>query len=287
MKITKAAAIMTLALSATSAKAYILPVFDGPGFQATLQVLTSNAAQVLKLGQILGVNTQQLNTVIQMRDSIRRVGEVPTSINGLTENGVRSALAGIPGLGNIDVSKLMKPDSLGMFYGMTAGDWQNMVMRPREAIFDTLKSRAIQRIGREIGLTNAETGYAQWVANLPSETRSHMRERIAEDLASFAFERLQRDMQTRQQQVVVDQAKVQALVEEAKKDGTLNEKMALSNTITAQGNEQALKASAAQAKAAETTNTQLHSQLELIRRQNQIMEAEARTRAVPARRPEY
>jgi len=170
---------------------------------------------------------------------------------------------------------------------MSAGDWQSVVMSPRRAVFDTLRNRAVRRIGREVGLTDAEASYSAWVVGLPKSTREHMRDRIAEDMAGFAFERLQKDMQKRQQEVIVDQMKANEMVKEAAKDGTINERMALGNVISAQGNEQAIKAASAQAKAAETTNTQLHTQVELLRKQNQILEAEARSKAISARRTEY
>ena len=286
----RSAALLAFAVVAVPAHAYVLPTFDIPGFAATMNVLNQNVRQVTALGNILQVNTQQLQTVQNMRDSIRRtnegVGQI-REIGGLSQSSIQNAISGIAGLGGFDVSKFMKPDALGMFYGMSAGEWQSIVMSPRRAIFDTMRERAVRRIGKEVGLTDAEAGYASWVVGLPKATREHMRDRIAEDIAGFAFERLQKDMQKRQQEVIVDQAKANEMVKEAAKDGTINERMALSNMISAQGNEQAIKAASAQAKAAETTNTQLHTQVELLRKQNQILEAEARSKALSARRTEY
>jgi len=286
----KSAAFLAFAVVAAPANAYVLPTFDIPGFTATMNVLNQNVRQVTALGNILQVNTQQLQTVQSMRDSIRNVNELPgqvRAIRNLDPYAIQNAVSGIAGLAGIDVSQFMKPDALGMFYGMSAGDWQSIVMSPRRAIFNTMRERAVRRIGKEVGLTDAEAGYASWVVGLPKATREHMRDRIAEDIAGFAFERLQRDMQKRQQEVIVDQVKANEMVTEAAKDGTINERMALGNMISAQGNEQAIKAASAQAKAAETTNTQLHTQVELLRKQNQILEAEARSKALSARRTEY
>lgn len=286
----RSAALLAFAVVAVPAHAYVLPTFDIPGFAATMNVLNQNVRQVTALGNILQVNTQQLQTVQSMRDSIRNVNELPgqvRAIKNLDPYAIQKAVSGIAGLAGVDVSQFMKPDALGMFYGMSAGEWQTIVMSPRQAIFNTMRERAVRRIGKEVGLTDAEAGYATWVVGLPKATREHMRDRIAEDIAGFAFERLQRDMQKRQREVVVDQVKAHEMVQEAAKDGTINERMALGNMISAQGNEQAIKAASAQAKAAETTNTQLHTQVELLRKQNQILEAEARSKALSARRTEY
>ena len=223
-KLRNIVAVMILALSVHNAHAYGVLTFDLQSFLQQLALKTIGENQVSALGQLVGVNNQQLSAA---REIYSVLGDHNASgLANFNLNDLQTVLKGVPGLENADLASLFPAGVGSAFLGLSLANWQNTIGNPSSLFAAQMAHMAIGDITQRAGLAPDESAFLNYLAtpgNLLAKNQmnlalsvgrlltSHLLESIqtqAKQAAVYATQRQQFDDQAKQNLTLVDRAKL-------------------------------------------------------------------------------
>jgi hypothetical protein len=217
-------ALAMLIITTCGVRAQGVLTFDVQSFLQQLALKTIGQSQVSALGQLVGVNNQQLSAA---REIYSVLGDHNASgLANFNLNDLQTVLQGVPGLEDVNLASLFPAGVGSAFLGMSLADWQNIVGNPSSLFATQMAHMAIGDITQQAGLPPNESAFLSYLAtpgNLLAKNQmnlalavgrlltSHLLESIqtqAKQAAVYATQRQQFDDQAKQNLTLVDRAKL-------------------------------------------------------------------------------
>lgn len=223
------------ALAPLSARATI-PVFDATSFAQLQMIYRTNSSELAKVGQILGVSQEQLNTLRKMNEAIGVVAS--RGLDGISINQVRAMAQGFGFSDSGRLSQIYQAagpfsGTLDVFMGMTLRDFESNQRNPLKALSRTAVNDSIRAIGAGVGLSGAEVSFAQRVAAMSEHDVHANRDVITRGLVNLALDRFNEKMTDRRAVIQAESNMAKQAADRAAKSESLNETAAASAEIAA------------------------------------------------------
>lgn len=263
-------AIVAIALSAvtvTPAKA-LIPVLDSSNLIQNIQILSQAQSQISKLGQIFGVNTQQLTNLIQIGKFIGNAASLSQNWQNYSPAQLQGMLSQIPGMQGVNLNSLFNTNgSLSVFMDVPLDQWQNVVTNPNSYYRTMLLNSAIKGVGQEVGMDYPEIYYTQYLAHLtPSEISGNKAE-IAMHISDLALNRWLAAVEQRRANMAALSAKAAQNEQAAKSAQTLTQQQAAVAQAQATNNQVLIESGVQNADANQAMVGQLNVQNQMIGQQ--------------------
>lgn len=247
-------------------------VFDVGNTMQTIQVVKQVSQQVSTLGKIAGINTEQLQTFNSVLSAIGKANDLANNPNRATPNRILNVMRQLPGMedsGLDDLSKLFNSTGvLDVFMNQPVTEWNNMVRDPMHYFGDRLRNQAITRIGQEVGMTNAETQYVKWIAQMSDAQREDNALKITMAASDLLLNRWFKSVEQRRKTQQTFAAQVEVNKQDAASAGDVNARLAAgsaqmttTNQILLSTMQQQQEAAAVQAMGQSNENNLLDQQL--------------------------
>ncbi len=160
-------------------------VFDPENVTQTINVLRSTQQQFDRLGQVLGVSTQQFDQLVNLAAAIGNAGEAAAFTQPLTAGQLQAAVQSEPGLQGASLESLFNASGqLDAFMGVSPVQWTLSVEGPGSYYSAILADPAIARSGGAAAVPPAAT-YAQWYAARTPEDRLNQAAQASLDISSL------------------------------------------------------------------------------------------------------
>lgn len=262
-------------LAAALAALLVLPtaraqlVHDIQNTLQTIKVVEANITQIAKLGQILGVNTEQLATLSKISSTIGDASNVAQFGKSMSLSQLSGYLNKIPGLEGTDVGKIFNTNgALDIFGGYSINQWKDMVENPTSFYRSQIMSSALRKVGESAGMNSREIAMLDYVRL--NAGGGHMNKwEVSKQVADIMMDRHLEAEKERKQRLQALSATTQASKESADNAKTLTEQTAaqtavLNNAAQAiiEGSNQAGQHATAQTTAIEKGNASLAEQIE-------------------------
>lgn len=272
MKLTRNlfAAIAAFALAlAPSVHAQGIPVYDFQSTLQTIKVLQANQAQISKLGNILGVNTEQLGQLKGISTTLGNASRVANYGEKFSPAQLGKMIKGVPGLENVDLNTVFKSSgALDLFSKVPIGQWDKVVSDPYNYYSQMLMSEAIKNVGQDVGLDTREIKFVNYLKR--QNPKYLNKERAARQLSDIMLDRWQQEAKERREKLQVMSETSNALAQKASEAPTLVEQAAGNTAVLNQqvktsilAAEQATKAAEVQSSVTDQGNKLLENQIAL------------------------
>ncbi len=246
-------------------------VFDPANYAQIISVVNQlqNHGQIL--GQVLGVDTEQLNQLTTIRDVLgtaQRLQNFPRNPSPSDVLGLLRQTPGFENLGLGDLSKLFNSSGvLDVFMGQPASQWKETVSDPMAHFGNALYGDAVNRLGGDLGLTTAETQFVGWMARMDPGERTANRLNIAENAADLILNRWLQATEQRQKAKAELAARIGADNAAAGQAQSVNEQMAAQTRQLTTNNNILLNNANEVTKAHEVERVQAQSEIEVLKEQ--------------------
>jgi hypothetical protein len=263
-KLRKIIAVAILATSVQNARAFGVLTFDLQSFLQQLALKAIGQDEVSSLGQLLGVNNQQLSAA---REIYSVLGDQNASrLADFNLNDLQTALKGVPGLENVNPASLFPPDIGGAFLGLSLANWQNTVGNPSSLFATQMAHMAIGDITQQAGLPPDESAFLDYLA-APGNSLEKNQMNLALSISRLLASHLLGSVQTQAKQAAVYAAQKQQFDDEAKQSLTLVDRAKLNNNQNTLSLDMQLQQMQAQSLSNSAQAAQLDAQNQLLQQQ--------------------
>jgi hypothetical protein len=257
-------AVAILALSVQNAHAFGVLTFDLQSFLQQLALKTIGQDQVSFLGQLVGVNNQQLSAA---REIYSVLGDHNASgLANFNLNDLQTVLQGVPGLENTNLASLFPAGVGSAFLGLSLANWQNTIGNPSILFAAQMAHMAIGGITQRAGLPPDESAFLDYLAtpgNLLAKNQMNLALSVGRLLTSHLLE----SIQTQAKQAAVYATQKQQFDDQAKQNLTLVDRAKLNNNQNTLSLDLQLQQMQAQSLSNSAQAAQLDAQNQLLQQQ--------------------
>jgi hypothetical protein len=238
--------------------------FDVQSFLQQLALKTIGQSQVSALGQLVGVNNQQLSAANEIYSVL---GDHNTSgLANFNLNDLQTVLQGVPGLENVNLASLFPAGVGSAFLGMSLADWQNIVGNPSSLFATQMAHMAIGDITRQAGLPPDESAFLNYLAT-PGNSLAKNQMNLALAVGRLLTSHLLESTQTQAKQAAVYATQRQQFDDQAKQNLTLVDRAKLNNNQNTLSLDMQLQQMQAQSLGNSAQAAQLDAQNQLLQQQ--------------------
>lgn len=257
-----AMAVMIIATHGLQAQGVL--TFDLQSFVQQLAMKAIGQDQVSALGQLLGVNNQQLSAA---REIYSVLGDRnASSLAEFNLNDLQTALKGVPGLENVNLASLFPPDVGGAFLGLSLANWQNTIGNSSSLFATQMARMAVGDIAPQAGLPPDENGFLNYLA-APGNSIAKNQLNLALSLGRLLASHLLESVPTQAKQTAVYAAQKQQFDDQAKQNLTLVDRAKLNNNQNTLSLDLQLQQMQAQSLSNSAQAAQLDAQNQLLQQQ--------------------
>jgi hypothetical protein len=257
-------AMVMLIIAARGLHAQGVLTFDLQSFVQQLALKSIGLDQVSSLGQLVGVNNQQLSAAKEIYSVL---GDHNASgLANLNLNDLQTVLQGVPGLGNVNLASLFPAGVGSAFLGLSLADWQNTIGNPSSLFATQMAHMAIGDITSQAGLPPDESAFLGYLAtpgNLLAKNQMNLALSVGRLLASHLLE----SIQTQAKQAAVYATERQQFDDQAKQNLTLVDRAKLNNNQNTLSLDMQLQQMQAQSLSNSAQAAQLDAQNQLLQQQ--------------------
>jgi len=263
-KLRNIAAVAVLLLTARGLQAQMVPTFDLQSFIQLLATKAIGQAQLNSLGQLVGLNGQQLNAANQINLALGNPDS--SQLAAFNLGGLQSVLQSVPGLANINVSSLFPSGVGSAFLGLDYNTWQNSVGSPSNQYGQQLQRAVVGDVVTQAGLPPDESAFLQDLAS-PGSYLARNQTALALSVGRLLASHLLSSLQTQAQQSAVYAAQKQQFDTQAQQNLTLVDRAKLNNNQNTLSLDLQLQQMQAQSLSNSAQTTQLDAQNQLLQQQ--------------------
>jgi hypothetical protein len=238
--------------------------FDVQSFLQQLALKTIGENQVSALGQLVGLNNQQLSAA---REIYSVLGDHNASgLANFNLNDLQTVLRGVPGLENTDLASLFPAGVGSAFLGLSLANWQNTIGNPSSLFAAQMAHMAIGDITQRAGLAPDESAFLDYLAtpgNLLAKNQINLALSVSRLLTSHLLE----SIQTQAKQAAVYATQRQQFDDQAKQNLTLVDRAKLNNNQNTLSLDMQLQQMQAQSLSNSAQAAQLDAQNQLLQQQ--------------------
>jgi hypothetical protein len=253
-----------LAISVQNAHAFGVLTFDIQSFLQQLALKSIGLDQVSSLGQLVGVNNQQLSAA---REISSVLGDHNASgLVNLNLNDLQTVLQGVPGLENTNLASLFPAGVGSAFLGLSLANWQNTIGNPSSLFAAQMAHMAIGDITQRAGLPPDESAFLNYLTtpgNLLAKNQTDLALSVGRLLTSHLLE----SIQTQAKQAAVYATQKQQFDDQAKQNLTLVDRAKLNNNQNTLSLDMQLQQMQAQSLGNSAQAAQLDAQNQLLQQQ--------------------
>jgi hypothetical protein len=236
--------------------------FDLQSFLQTLATKSIGQSQLAQLGQIAGLNSQQ---VIAAQKIYSVLGDSSNSSLGYFNLGnLQTVLRGVPGLENLNIASLFPPGVGGAFLGLDYNNWKTSISDPSSYFAQQIQRSVVGDVVSQMGLPPDESSFLQQLA-APNSYLLRNQTALALSVGRLLTSHLISSLQTQGQQTAVYAAQKEQFNTQAQNNLTLVDRAKLNNNQ----NTLSLDMQMQQMQAQNLSNS---AQAEQMDAQNKIME---------------
>jgi|HubBroStandDraft_2_1064218.scaffolds.fasta_scaffold45739_3 hypothetical protein len=263
-KLRKIIAMAMLIITAHGLHAQGVLTFDLQSFLQQFALKAIGQDQVSSLGQLLGVNNQQLSAA---REIYSVLGDHNASgLANFDLNDLQTVLKGVPGLENVNLASLFPAGVGSAFLGLSLADWQNTVGNPSSLFATQLAHMAIGDIAQQAGLPPDENGFLNYLAT-PGNSLAKNQMYLALSVGRLLASHLLKSVPAQAEQTAVYAAQKQQFDDEAKQNLTLVDRAKLNNNQNTLSLDMQLQQMQAQSLSNSAQAAQLDAQNQLLQQQ--------------------
>jgi len=263
-KLRKIIAMAMLIITAHGLRAQGVLTFDLQSFLQQFALKAIGQDQVSSLGQLLGVNNQQLSAA---REIYSVLGDHNASgLANFDLNDLQTVLKGVPGLENVNLASLFPAGVGSAFLGLSLADWQNTVGNPSSLFATQLAHMAIGDIAQQAGLPPDENGFLNYLAT-PGNSLAKNQMDLALSVGRLLASHLLESVPAQAEQTAVYAAQKQQFDDEAKQNLTLVDRAKLNNNQNTLSLDMQLQQMQAQSLSNSAQAAQLDAQNQLLQQQ--------------------
>ncbi len=238
--------------------------FDIQSFLQQLAVKAIGQDQVSSLGQLLGVNNQQLSAAKEIYSVLG--DHSASSLANFNLNDLQTVLKGVPGLEDVNLASLFPPGVGSAFLGLSLANWQNTIGNPSSLFATQMAHMAIGDITQRAGLPPDESAFLNSLAtpgNFLAKNQTNLALSVGRLLASHLLE----SIQTQAKQAAVYATQKQQFDDQAKQNLTLVDRAKLNNNQNTLSLDMQLQQMQAQSLSNSAQAAQLDAQNRLLQQQ--------------------
>ena len=199
----------------------------------TVKILDANTQQLTQLGNILGVSTDQLNSLRTISQSIGTAETILSYGNKLSPAQLSSMISSIPGLEDTDLSKLFGSNgALNLFSQIPLNQWGDMIQNPQNYYTQMLMSQAVQYVGGQAGLTPTEIQFVDYLRQ--QDPRYLDQRQVTRQLADLTLTRWSEAATERRKRLQVLSETTSAIAQKASEAPTVVQQVAGNTKVLAQ-----------------------------------------------------
>ncbi|HWZ95602.1 MAG TPA: hypothetical protein VNW30_10445 [Opitutaceae bacterium] len=257
-------AMVILVVSVQDAHAYGVLTFDLQSYLQQLALRTIGHDQITFLGQLLGVNNQQL---LAAKEIYSVLGDNNTSgLANFNLSDLQTVLKGVPGLENTNLESLFPAGVGSAFLGLSLANWQNTIGNPSSLFAAQLAHAAMGDITRKAGLAPDESAFLNYLAT-PGNFLARNQMNLALSLGQLLTSHLLESVRTQAKQAAVFAAQRQQFDDQAKQNLTLVDRAKLNNNQNTLSLDMQLQQMQAQSLGNSAQAAQLDAQNQLLQQQ--------------------
>jgi hypothetical protein len=238
--------------------------FDVQSFLQQLALKTIGENQVSVLGQLVGVNNQQLSAA---RKIYSVLGDHNASgLANFNLNDLQTVMRGVPGLENTNLASLFPAGVGSAFLGLSLANWQNTIGNPSSLFAAQMAHMAVGDITQRAGLAPDESAFLSYLAtpgNLLAKNQMNLALSVSRLLTSHLLE----SIQTQAKQAAVYATQRQQFDDQAKQNLTLVDRAKLNNNQNTLSLDMQLQQMQAQSLSNSAQAAQLDAQNQLLQQQ--------------------
>jgi hypothetical protein len=212
-------------------------VFDPSAYVQLIQAYEQGGMQLSTLGNIVGLNTQQLDTLKTINTA---VGIVNGSIDPkqLTMGQLASLSQGLGVDASGAISQIYQSagpfaGALDVFMGTSIDSFRSLQSAPWSAYANFSIDTSLGSIGVSVGMGDDEVQYTKTVGKMDAATRAQNRSQISSGLASLSSSRYSKDAERRRLAIQAEANLSHQAATRASSATTLNETAAAGNELAA------------------------------------------------------
>jgi hypothetical protein len=257
-------AVAMLIIATRGVQAQGVLTFDAQSFLQQLALKAIGQSQVSALGQLVGVNNQQLaaaNEINSVLGDHNASGPANFNLNDL-----QTVLQGVPGLENINLASLFPPGVGSAFLGLSLADWQNTIGNPSSLFATQMVHMAVGDVTQQAGLPPDETAFLNYLAT-PGNSLAKNQMNLALAVGRLLASHLLESTQTQAKQAAVYAIQKQQFDDQAKQNLTLVDRAKLNNNQNTLSLDMQLQQMQAQSLGNSAQAAQLDAQNQLLQQQ--------------------
>jgi hypothetical protein len=238
--------------------------FDPQSFLQLVATKALGQAQLGSLGQLVGLNGQQLNAANQINSVLGRPDA--SQLEAFDLGHLQLALQSVPGLANINVSALFPAGVGGAFLGLDYNAWQNSVGNPSNQYGRQMQRAVVGDVAVQPGAPPDESAFLQGLAS-PNVGWAGSQTALALSVGRLLASHVLSAVQTQAQQSAVYAAQKQQFDAQAQQNLTLVDRAKLNNNQNTLSLDMQLQQMQAQSLSNSAQATQLDAQNQLLQQQ--------------------
>jgi hypothetical protein len=238
--------------------------FDVQSFLQQLALKTIGQSQVSALGQLVGVNNQQLSAANEIYSVL---GDHNASgLANFNLNDLQTVMQGVPGLENVNLASLFPAGVGSAFLGLSLANWQNTIGNPSSLFAAEMAHMAIGDITQRAGLAPDESAFLNSLAT-PGNFLAKNQMNLALSVGRLLTSHLLESIQTQAKQAAVYAAQRQQFDDQARQNLTLVDRAKLNNNQNTLSLDMQLQQMQAQSLSNSAQAAQLDAQNQLLQQQ--------------------
>jgi len=257
-------AAAVLIIGAQSLHAQGVLTFDLQSFLQQLALQTIGQSQISSLGQLLGVNSQQLSAAKEINSVLG--DNSASALANFNLNDLQTVLKGVPGLENISLASLFPPGVGSAFLGLSLDNWQNIIGNPSSLFATQMAHMAIGDVTQQAGLPPDEGAFLSYLAT-PGNLLAKNQMNLALSVGRLLTSHLLGSIPTQANQAAVYATQKQQFDDQARQNLTLVDRARLNNNQNTLSLDMQLQQMQAQSLSNSAQAAQLDAQNQLLQQQ--------------------
>ncbi len=161
-------------------------VYDPANVAQTINVVKAAQSQLDRLGSLLGISTNQLDTLTNLTKSFGDSSNLNRINHILTPKDLSDILNTNPAYHNYNLNTLVDINGiLDAFLGISFDGWIEAIENPLNFYSASLINPAISRIGASTGIPNPTIAYTQWYATQTINDKANLNLKMQNDITDL------------------------------------------------------------------------------------------------------
>jgi hypothetical protein len=257
-------AATALVISAQGLHAQGVLTFDIQSFLQQIALKTIGQSQISSLGQLLGVNNQQLSAAKEIYSVLG--DNSASALANFNLNDLQTVLKGVPGLENANLAALFPAGVGGAFLGLSLDDWKNTIGNPSSLFATQMAHMAVGDITQQAGMPPDEGAFLGYLAT-PGNLLAKNQANLALSVSRLLTSHLLGSIQTQANQAAVYATQKQQFDDQARQNLTLVDRAKLNNNQNTLSLDMQLQQMQAQSLSNSAQAAQLDAQNQLLQQQ--------------------